>query len=322
MLKRILSIMLAFIFALQLIYANGTENTKTKKIAVTMDDLPLNIAGHVSNEEMKQQAEKILGRIKTENIPIVAFVNEIKLEKSGVRDPERVNILRMWRDAGVELGNHTYAHKSGNQVPIEEYKEDIVKGEKTIKEIAAEKNTTPRYFRHPFLQTGRTLEYKHEVEKFIAERGYIIAPVTIDNSEWVYSAAYDKAIKANDQEMMAKIGKEYIDYMKSKLIYYERQSQKLFNRQINQILLIHSNRINADYFNKLCGMIREEGYEFITLEEALIDEAYKSADTFIGGGGISWLDRWAITRGVTKDFFAGEPRVPEHIMKYAGIDSE
>jgi peptidoglycan/xylan/chitin deacetylase (PgdA/CDA1 family) len=271
---------------------------------------------------MKQWVEKLLIKIKKEKIPIVAFVNENKLETNGKRDPARVDILRMWLDAGVELGNHAYSHKSGNLVPIEEYKEDIVKGERTINELLAEKNLKPRYFRHPFLNTGRTLEYKHEVEKFLANRGYTIAPVTIDNSEWIFAEAYDKAISSNDKEMMTKISGEYIDYMKAKFMYFERQSQNLFGRQINQILLIHSNRLNADYFSILCDMIRNAGYEFINLDEALKDEAYKSPDTFTGRGGISWMDRWALTQGKTKDFFAGEPRTPEYIMKYAEVDSE
>jgi peptidoglycan/xylan/chitin deacetylase (PgdA/CDA1 family) len=320
--KKITTLIVLMICFITAVVNFGQTGTPKKKVCITMDDLPFNRALSVSKEEMKQWIEKLLDKIKKEKIPITAFVNENKLETKGKRDPERVDILRMWLDAGVELGNHAYAHKSGNQVPIEEYKEDIIKGERTISELSAGKNLKPRYFRHPFLQTGRTLEYKHDVEKFLAGRGYTIAPVTIDNSEWIFAAAYDKAIKANDKEMMTKVSNEYIEYMKAKFNYYERQSQNLFGRQINQILLIHSNKLNADYFSVLCNMIRNTGYEFITLDEALKDEAYKSPDTFTGAGGISWMDRWALTQGKTKDFFAGEPRTPEYIMKYAEIDSE
>ncbi len=295
---------------------------QNKKVVITIDDLPFNRALRVSNEEMKFWVEKLLLKIKSEKIPATAFVNENKLEIEGKRDSERIAILKMWLDAGVELGNHTYAHKSGNRVPIEEYKEDIAKGERTITELMIEKGMKPRYFRHPFLQTGRTLEYKQEVEKFLALRGYTIAPVTFDNAEWIYAAAYDNALQSNDKELLLKIGAEYIEYMKMKIRYFENQTQKLFGRQINQILLIHSNRINADYFDKLCRMIRGEGYEFISLEESLKDEAYNSPDTFTGGGGISWLDRWALTQGKKGEFFKDEPRVPKHIMEIAGVDSE
>ena len=311
-----------FVFTLNIFSQTNEVNTTNKKVAVTFDDLPFNHARLVSNDEMKFWVEKLIAKIKQEKIPAVAFVNEFKLEVNGERDPERVKILKTWLDAGVELGNHTHSHKSGNKVPIEEYKEDIIKGERTITELMAQKNMKPRFFRHPFLQTGRTLEYKHEVEKFLAGRGYTIAPVTIDNAEWIFAAAYDKAVKSNDEELKSKIGNEYIEYMRAKFKYYEQQSQRLFGRQIKQILLIHSNRINADYLTKLCNMIRGENYEFISLEEALQDEAYKSPDTFTGAGGISWMDRWALTRGKKGDFFKDEPRTPKYIMEIAGVDSE
>jgi peptidoglycan/xylan/chitin deacetylase (PgdA/CDA1 family) len=304
-------------------YSQSTDSSKsTKSISVTFDDLPLNIALKISNEKMKTIVENLIAKIKAENIPIVAFVNENKLELNGKRDPERVDILRMWLDAGVELGNHTYSHKSANAVPISEYEQDILRGERTIKELLTDRNMKLRYFRHPFLMTGRSIEVNSEITKFLTDHGYIIAPVTIDNSEWIFSVAYDKAKNAGDTTLMKKVGQDYIEYMKAKLKYFERQSDKLFGRQINQILLIHSNRLNSEYFTVLCAMIKDHGYKFTTLEEALKDTAYTSLDTYIGRGGISWLHRWAITQGKTKEFFADEPRTPADIMKLAGVESE
>ena len=147
-----------------------------------MDDLPLNIALKISNNTMRTIIENLLAKIKTENIPIVAFVNENKLELNGKRDPERVDLLKMWLDAGVELGNHTYSHKSANSVPVSEYEQDILNGERTIKELLTERNMKLRYFRHPFLMTGRSIAVKNEITKLLIDHGYTIAPVTIDNS--------------------------------------------------------------------------------------------------------------------------------------------
>ena len=294
----------------------------SQKVAVTFDDLPLNIASRVSNEKMKEIVDRLVSKIKNESIPVIAFVNEIKLEADGKLDPERVNILKSWLDAGVELGNHTYSHPSANRIDVKEYEDNIIKGERITKELLKEKNMAPRYFRHPFLQTGRSLDVKHEIEKFLGDHGYKVAPVTIDNAEWIFAAAYVKAYNESDSELMKKIGDEYINYMREKFKYYEKQSDKLFGRQINQILLIHSNILNSDYFDELCNMIRGEGYEFISIDEALKDEAYKSPDTFTGAGGISWMDRWALTQGKRGEFFKDEPRTPKYIMDIAGVDSE
>jgi hypothetical protein len=68
--------------------------------------------------------------------------------------------------------------------------------------------------------------------------------------------------------------------------------------------------------------LQKRGYRFISLQDALTDKAYASPDTFTGPAGISWLDRWALTRGVPKDFFRGEPRTPAFIMKLAEVQSE
>ena len=293
-----------------------------KTIAVTFDDLPLSNVSKLSTVEVRTIVERLIAKIKNENIPVTAFVNENKLEVNGSRDPERIAILKLWLDAGVDLGNHTYGHKSENVVSVAEAKEDIVKGERTIKELLAAQKTKPKYFRHPFLQTGRDSLTRAAITSFLDSLGYTIAPVTIDNAEWIFAAAFNKAFTNNDSTMMYSIGTEYLSYMRSKLHFYEWLSDTLFGRQIKQILLIHSNRLNPYYFSSLCAMIRAEGYSFISVDETLKDAAYRSRDTFYGGAGISWLDRWALTRGYKGSFFSADPRVPKLIMKYAGVESE
>ncbi len=293
-----------------------------KRVAVTIDDLPLNIASKVDNKELRRVTLRLLEQIGSTGAPVTAFVNENKLEVNGRRDPERVAILKLWLDAGVELGNHTFAHKSQNQVPIAEAKDDIIKGERTIKELLAAQNKRPEYFRHPYLQTGRDSITRRSITAFLDSLGYTIAPVTIDNAEWIFSSAYDKALSNNDSAKMLSIGQQYLTYMREKLRFYEWLSDTLFGRQIGQILLIHANRLNGDYYSSLCQVMSSDGYSFVTLEEALKDEAYTSPDSFYGGGGISWLDRWALTRGYKGKFFSADPHVPKEIMEYAGIDYE
>ena len=97
--------------------------------------------------------------------------------------------------------------------------------------------------------------------------------------------------------------------------FYEDQSNQLFDRNIAQVLLLHANELNSDWFGVLADRLREQGYFFISLTEALQDPAYQSADTYIGPGGITWLHRWAITRNVDPTMFRGEPETPERILK-------
>jgi hypothetical protein len=178
------------------------------------------------------------------------------------------------------------------------------------------------YFRHPYLHRGNNKAKADSLIEYLHHKNYIEAPVTIDNAEWIFAAAYDSVLKTRDTKIISLVGDTYIAYMESKLKYYEQQSARLFGRNINQVLLIHANSLNADYMGLLLQMFEKNGYSFVNLETALQDDCYKTADHFYKNGGISWLDRWAITQGKGRDFFAGEPVCPEFIMKLARVDSE
>ncbi|KAF0143139.1 MAG: pgdA [Stygiobacter sp.] len=292
------------------------------KIAVTIDDLPLQRISGYSKEQYESLTKKLLTNLSSQMVPIIGFVNEGKLFTNNKLDESKAALLKQWFDAGFELGNHTFSHKSANQISAEEFNGDILKGEQVIRKLVESSGKRLEYFRHPFLHTGLSLAKRDSINNFLSEHNYIIAPVTIDNSEWIYGAAYDKAIKEKNEQKMNEIGEDYLSYMKHKLEYWESQSVALFSMNISQTLLIHANALNAEYFDDLCKMMREKKYEFVTLEEALKDEAYESPDTFIKNNGISWLHRWAITQGKKKDFFGNEPEASKWVADYAGIDYE
>ena len=184
----------------------------------------------------------------------------------------------MWLDAGLELGNHTFSHPDINRVPLDTFKQDVIRGEEVTSELLKAKGRSMRYFRHPFLHAGNNIETKREFEKFLAERGYTIAPVTIDNSEWIFARAYENALMRGDKQMAKRVAEAYIPYMDQKFAYFEQQSMALFGYEMKQVLLIHANALNADYFDKLAQMIEKRGYKFISLDEALTDKAYTSPD--------------------------------------------
>ncbi len=51
--------------------------------------------------------------------------------------------------------------------------------------------------------------------------------------------------------------------------------------------------LNADHFGALATMLRQRGYGFITLDDALRDSAYAAPLGFSGHEGESWLENWA-----------------------------
>lgn len=300
--------------------ARSASRMPAREIAVTVDDLPgVSVVGD-GTPALRAMTERLLEAVRASGAPAVGFVNEGKLGAFGQPDVERVAVLRLWLDAGLELGNHTFSHPDLHRTALPEFEADVARGENVTRALAAGANRPFRYFRHPFLHTGRDLATRGALLAFLAQRGYTVAPVTIDNADWIFASGYSRALGRGDRAAADRVAAAYVPYMESKLEYFERQSAALFGREPRQILLIHANSLNADLFGALAEMMRTRGYRFVTLARALKDPAYATADAFAGAGGISWLHRWALTLG--KPVLPGEPEAPGFVMSEAGVTQE
>ena len=118
---------------------------------------------------------------------------------------------------------------------------------------------------------------------------------------------------------MKKVADDYLSYMEEKLLFYENMSMKLFGRNIPHSLLLHANRLNADYLDELLQLHVDHGYAFVSIAEASSDVAYEHPIGWFGRSGISWLDRWALTEGKKGDFFSADPPSPAYIRSLARI---
>lgn len=271
-----------------------------RALAVTIDDLPATPAGALDNAPATLEAmtEKLLATIADRRIPAIGFVNEGKLDVEGESAAERerrIAILRRWTDAGLELGNHTRSHPSLNRLPLEEYQADLVGGEPVTRALLAERGRELRYFRHPFLQVGLELDKRRAFESWLTARGYRVAPVTIDNDEWIYAALYADALRAGDGERAERLAAAYVDYMVEVFAFFERVSLDLLGREPAQILLVHANQLNADHLGALLDRVEARGYRYVTLDEALADPVWERPDTYVGAWGISWIHHWEVT---------------------------
>ena len=288
-------------------------------MAITIDDLP---TASVLGEDLpraQRTTRDLLAAITRADVPAIGFVNERKLQPAGKLDPRRVALLQQWLDAGLELGNHTFSHPDLHRVDLKAFQDDVLRGETVTRRLLAAKGEKPRYFRHPFLHTGRSLEVRDGLLAFLKEHGYTVAPVTVDNYDYIFAAAYDRTAAEGDAALTARITAAYLDYMEACVEYYEQQSVGIVGREIAQTLLLHASALNAATFEALMARLRKRGYRFVPLSEALKDPAYASKDEFVGPGGITWLHRWALTQGKRGGIFAGEPVVPEWIQKASEI---
>lgn len=294
--------------------ASATEKPN-RQVAITIDDLPAGAANVMSATDITQMTAKLLTTLRDQKVPAVGFVNEKKLYKQGEVD-ERIKALRMWLEYGFELGNHTYSHASLNQVGLQAWEDDVVQGENVIRLLLAERNMKLRYFRHPYLDTGRDLQTRREAEAFLVKRGYRIAPITLDAWDWMYAPVYDDAKKRGDTKLQDDLVKSYLEYSNSVFEYEEQLSKQMMGYEPKQIILLHGNQLEADHIGELLDVFRKRGYRFITLEDALSDQAYGMPDTYVGEEGTGWLEHWAITQGKPPQ---GAPVFPQWVSDRAKI---
>jgi beta-lactamase regulating signal transducer with metallopeptidase domain len=283
-----------------------------REVAVTFVGLPYYRGGDETVESLNETTTKLLTGMAAHNIKAVGFVGEGMLYKEGQTEA-RIDILRRWLNAGHELGNQTYKHMSLYNTPLAEYEANVIRGEQVTRALMQQQGKQLKYFSYPFLNTGPNLETKKVFEQFLKERGYQIHAVTIDNIDWIFSNAYLEARRRDDGEAMKRIGDEYLSYMESVFAHYEQLSTKVFGREIPQVLMLSASALNADNFDRLMEMLKRRGYGFITMDEALQDKAFAQPTNYAGPWGISWIERWAIDKGVD---IRGDPVLPKYMWQF------
>jgi peptidoglycan-N-acetylglucosamine deacetylase len=304
---KLLAIILLFGFQ-----AHAQTREPVRKMAVTIDDLPYIVIDNPAYLATAQRGTKdILRALRKYHAPAVGFVNEGKLWSPRERKA-RIALLKSWVDAGMILGNHTYSHPDFNRLTVEQFEDEIVRGDIITRRLMKSRGPYQLYFRHPMTHTGDTKEKKEAIERFLAARGYKVTPHTIENSDFVFNVGYARALRAKDLALAKRIRDAYLDFTIAATEFAEKASPQIFGREVPQILLIHTNDLNADCLDELLRRFAARGYRFITLDEAMADPAYHTRDTVVSKWGPSWLWRWAQSMKISLNA-AEDPEPPKWV---------
>lgn len=304
----------AFLIFILFITVCRSVSGQEKKVCLTIDDLPVVIYdGQRSGVGAETLTSDIVDFLTVRKIPAVGFVNEKKLIREGNIDPAAVELLEYWLQNRLELANHTFRHLNYHRTDFDTFALDILNGEKISRPLSRRYDMPYRYFRFPFLNIGKTKEEADTMRQFLRLHAYIEAPVTIDNSDYIFAELYEKALAEKDTAEMRRIGSAYLRLTADRIDYSEKLSEMLFHRQISQVFLIHMNRLNADYLEDLYTLLRERSYAFVTLEQALTDDAYSQPVTRYGDWGISWLERWAMSQNTGKELMRAVPEAETYL---------
>ena len=288
-------------------------------MALTFDDLPFASVGQQYFSAAVRKTLELLSVLREHHAPAIGFVNEGQLEPAGERSASREALLRQWIDAGMTLGNHTYSHPDFNALTVDAFKQEIIRGEPTLKRLMGLRTSRtkldgPLFFRHPMTHTGDTKEKKEAIDAFLGARGYRVAPHTIENNDFIFNTVYVRAQATADRVLADRLRDAYINLTMAATTFAENASQTLFARSIPQTLLLHANTLNAEVLDAMLASFEARGYRFITLEEAMADPAYATPDTMVTAYGPTWLWRWAATLKVRLNG-NDDPEMPAWVME-------
>ena len=139
-----------------------------RRVSITIDDGPVvNEMTDLGN--FQRITNGLVGSFQIEKVPVILFVNERQLNVPGQRDA-RAAVVEQWLNAGFEVGNHAYSHKSASMVPVDEFTDDVIKGEVITRELLERRGKPLVWLRYPYLHSGATAEDHQAIVNFLEKR--------------------------------------------------------------------------------------------------------------------------------------------------------
>jgi peptidoglycan/xylan/chitin deacetylase (PgdA/CDA1 family) len=267
----------------------GAE-TRPPRVALTFDDLP-DHGPLPPGSSRVDVAKSIIDTLKAHHAPpVYGFINANQLGAH----PADAEVLRLWREAGFPLGNHTFSHMDLHANTTEDFERDVAANEPTLRSYMGDRDW--HWFRFPYLREGNTSEKYRTVRDMLARRGYRVAQVTLSFDDYAYNDPYARCAARNDREGIAWLEQSYRERAAETLDRGREAARAVFGRDIGHVMLLHIGAFETVMLPRLLDVLQEHEFALTTLEEAQADAAYETVpDT----GGIwfgTFLDQMAAAR--------------------------
>ncbi|HSR51849.1 MAG TPA: polysaccharide deacetylase family protein [Acidobacteriota bacterium] len=269
-----------------------------KKIALTFNDLPSR--GPFGYWRPREISNKILRTLDDHKVPAAGFVVQERIDDS----PMLYVVLDDWAERGLILGNQTYSRVDYNVLEFRDYLQHFRDGQKDIARLGRLKRIPYRFFRPPQLHYGNSEGKVKDLHRMMRRFDYQLAHVTVKTSDQFFIRPYLE--HEREPENVARLKNLFLAHVNQSLEYAETQSEKVFGRNIRHILLLRTGISTAMFLGDLIEFLKEKGYSFVTLAEALEDTAYQAEDEYHGSEGLIFIDRIAATRGLPYQAQEGE----------------
>lgn len=276
--------------------AGADTSLQGTRVAITVDDIPDH--GDLLPSMSRVDIARGFIRIFKDNqiADVFGFTNGNFMPDN----PQELAIFKLWLDAGYPLGNHTYDHPNLNQVGATRFIADIATQNALLATLSGYSPLVERrfMFRYPFLDEGDTLKKRNAVRAYLAKNGYRIAEVTTDYYDWAWTDAYTRCLSQYNQQQIDWLKGHVTESADQHLRESNAISDRLFNRRIPHVLLIHDGSFDVLTLDAVLKHWHSEGVVFISLKEALADAAYQINPNYAYKDGLDFLEQISASRHV------------------------
>jgi peptidoglycan-N-acetylglucosamine deacetylase len=237
-------------------------------VAITVDDLPQHgdLPPGMTRSDI---AASMIATFKAKGVPeVYGFMNAKRIGD----DPDRSASLKLWVDAGLPLGSHTFSHLDLTTHSAEEFESEIVANEPFLQSLMGTRDW--RWFRYPYLHEGDTLEKRRAVRKYLQEHNYKIAEVTLDFEDYAWNNPYARCVAKQDNEAIAWLKSSYLSTAAEYISLGQKMATQVYGRDIKHVLLLHTGAFDSVMLPELLDLLTKQGFHFVTLAEAQKDPAY------------------------------------------------
>lgn len=189
-----------------------------------------------------------------------------------VDSDEGLRLVQEWADAGHRIASHGYAHLNLNssEVTLAAFIDDAKRNEGVL----ARFQPWDKRFRFPYLKEGDTEQKRDGFRQWLQLNGYASGAVSIDASDWYYNRRLLDWLERNPGQYPAAFRKPYLDHLLDRAQYYAGLAKNTLGRDVDHVLLLHTNAINAYFLADVIRMFRAAGWEIIDPDVAYQDAVY------------------------------------------------
>lgn len=263
----------------------NTSVTQAREIAFTFDDAPMPDSAIMNGQE---RTDLLIKNLKVAQVPDALFF----VKADYLHDETKTRLIK-YTNAGFHLANHSYSHRSANEIDRLEYAADAYKAHLLLKPLD---NFLP-YHRFPFLHYGKDQQTIAFLQGSLTQLGYSDGYVTVDNFDWYINALLVKAAEEKKNIDYEKARKFYVDTLYNSIEFYDVIAQKSLGRSPRHVMLLHENDTVALFVGDLITHLRSKGWKIITPQRAYKDPMAKHfpAGTFHKQGRVAAI---AASKGI------------------------